>query len=56
MLGQVALAPKSGMVRSKLRHLEQMRLFYQAWPIEQISQTLSAKLSIALGGNVEECV
>jgi hypothetical protein len=39
-----------------VRHLEQMRLFYQAWPIEQISQTLSAKLSIALGGNVEECV
>lgn len=29
------------------RNLEQMRLFYQAWPIEQISQTLSAKLSPA---------
>lgn len=27
-----------------VRNLEQMRLFYQAWPIEQISQTLSAKL------------
>jgi predicted nuclease of restriction endonuclease-like (RecB) superfamily len=27
-----------------VRNLEQMRLFYQAWPIEQISQTASAKL------------
>jgi hypothetical protein len=26
------------------RNLEQMRLFYQAWPNEQISQTVSAKL------------
>jgi len=30
------------------RNLEQMRLFYQAWSIEQISQTLSAKLNPAL--------
>ena len=27
------------------RNLEQMRLFYQAWPAEQISQTPSAKLA-----------
>ncbi|KGK81166.1 hypothetical protein DP64_17795 [Stutzerimonas degradans] len=39
-----------------VRHLKQVRFFYQVWPIEQISQTLSAKLSIALGGNVEGCV
>ncbi|CAG9184841.1 Putative nuclease YhcG [Cupriavidus laharis] len=29
------------------RNLEQMRLFYQAWPIDHISQTASAKLPTA---------
>lgn len=47
LLGRLAadLTRRFGRGFSK-RNLEQMRLFYQAWPLEHIAQTVSAQLAI----------